>query len=193
MTITKPIKKLVLPLSTVFVLSLPYSSFIFAQSDSAVGWTPELSMRFRRVQGTATSPSGEYIAYAVNTPLMEGINSEFQTHIWVSTADGSRNTQYTRGEYSATSPAFSPDGEYLSFISKRGEGESAKSQVWVMSLFGGEARQLTNAENNVLSYRWSPTGDRVVFSMQDPLSEERKQEIEEQRAVMEPPYFRKRG
>ena len=150
MIMTKPIKKLVLLLSTAFVLSLSYSSFIFSQSDSIDGWTPDLSMQFRRVQGTATSPDGEYIAYVVNTPLMEGTDSEFQTQIWISTADGYRNTQYTRGEYSASSPAFSPDGEYLSFISKRGEGKSAKSQVWVMPLFGGEATQLTNAENNVL-------------------------------------------
>ena len=181
----KTISKTVLLMSAIFTLTLTGNSF--AQSDptgSVSEWTPEFSMQFRRIQGTATSPDGEYIAYVVNTPLMEGSDSEFQTHIWVATKNGLRNTQYTRGDFSASAPAFSPDGEYLSFISKRGEGDEAKSQVWVMPLFGGEARQLTAAENNVSRYRWSPSGDRIAFSMQDPLSEEREKEIEEKRDVI---------
>ena len=181
------ISKTVFPIGAAFALAIAFSGNAFSQSDSddsMTGWTPELSMQFRRIQGTATSPDGEYIAYVVNTPLMEGSDSEFQTHIWIATADGSRNTQYTRGNFSASAPAFSPDSEHLSFISKRGEGDSAKSQVWIMPLFGGEARQLSDAENNVGAFKWSPTGDRIAFSMQDPFSEEREREIEEKRDVI---------
>ena len=181
------ISKTVFRISAIFALAIAFSGNAFSQSnsdDSMIGWTPELSMQFRRIQGTAISPDGEYIAYVVNTPLMEGSDSEFQTHIWIATADGSRNTQYTRGNFSASAPAFSPDSEHLSFISKRGEGDSAKSQVWVMPLFGGEARQLTDAENNVSAYKWSPSGDRIAFFMQDPFSEEREREIEEKRDVI---------
>jgi Tol biopolymer transport system component len=111
----KNISKTVLLISTAFALAIALTSNSFAQSDSGSSvsaWTPELSMQFRRIQGTATSPDGEYIAYVVNTPLMDGSDSEFQTHIWVATKDGSRNTQYTRGDFSASAPAFSPDGEH---------------------------------------------------------------------------------
>lgn len=147
-------------------------------------WSPQLSMQFRRIQGTALSPDGSRVAYTLSTPLMEGTQSKFDSQIWIASSDGSRNTQYTRGEYSASAPAFSPDGEYLSFISKRGEGDAEKSQLWIMPLFGGEARQLTAAENDVTSYRWSPDGDRIAFTMQDPLSAERQKEIEEKRDVI---------
>ncbi|MDP6651347.1 MAG: S9 family peptidase [Gammaproteobacteria bacterium] len=170
--------------AVILCLGLSISPRATAQAEDARGWTPELSMQFRRIQGTAISPDGTHIAYIVNTPLMEGDQSEFRTQIWVVTADGSRNIQYTRADFSATSPAFSPDGENLSFISKRGEGEDEKSQVWVMPLFGGEARPLTKAENNISSYRWSPDGDRIAFTMQDPLSKEREKEIEEKRDVI---------
>lgn len=177
-------KSAMLSLSVAIALGFSVSEFSMAQEEADLAWTPQKSMEFRRIQGTATSADGEFIAYVVSTPKMEGNNSEYLTHIWVATADGSRNTQYTRGEYSATSPSFSPDGQYLSFVSKRGDGEDEKSQVWIMPLFGGEARQLTAADNNVGSYKWSPSGDRVVFSMQDPLSEEREKEIEEKRDVI---------
>ncbi len=172
-----------------FVVSI--ISFLFiaatasvAQTQSDSGWTAELSMQFKRIQGTAVSPDASHIAYIVSEPQMEGKQSEFLTQVWVVTADGSRNIQYTRAEFSAHSPAFSPDGEYLSFISKRGEGKDEKSQIWIMPLFGGEARQLSQAKNDVANYEWSPQGDRIAFSMQDPLSEERQKEVDEKRDVI---------
>jgi len=173
------------PITTV-VISLFASGLVIAQEElaGAPQWTPELSMKFRRIQGTAISADASHVAYIVNTPLMDGEQSEFETQVWVVTADGSRNLQYTRGEFSATAPALSPNGEFLSFISKRGNGENEKSQIWIMPLFGGEARQLTAVENNVSSYRWSPEGDRIAFSMQDPLSKERQKEIDEKRDVI---------
>lgn len=166
-------------------LSLAYP--VAAQDDAAAedaGWTASLSMEFKRVQGTTLSADGSHVAYVLSTPLMEGSDSEFQTHIWVAATDGSSNRQYTRGEYSASSPAFSPDGDYLAFTSKRGEGDAAKTQVWLMPLFGGEARQLTDAEEDVADFEWSPDGRRIAFTMQEPLSAERKKEIEEKRDVI---------
>jgi Tol biopolymer transport system component len=151
-------------------------------SDS--GWTPDLSMEFRRVQSTTLSADGTHVAYVLRTPLMDGSDSEFQSHIWVAGTDGSTNRRYTRGDYSASSPSFSPDGEYLAFSSKRGEAEDAKTQVWLMSLFGGEARQLTDAPENVASFKWSPDGSRIAFTMQDPLSAQRKKQLQEKRDVI---------
>lgn len=148
------------------------------------GWTPDLSMEFRRVQSTTLSADGTHVAYVLRTPLMDGSDSEFQSHIWVAGTDGSTNRRYTRGDYSASSPSFSPDGEYLAFSSKRGEAEDAKTQVWLMSLFGGEARQLTDAPENVATFKWSPDGSRIAFTMQDPLSAERKKQLEEKRDVI---------
>lgn len=165
------------------VLSPLFLSLAFAQSDEN-RWTPELTMKFDRLSGTAVSADGERIAYVVTTPKMAGSDSEYLSHIWVAAADGSSNRQYTRGQNSASSPQFSPDGEWLGFLTKRGEGESARTQVWAMPLFGGEARALTAAEENVASFQWSPDSNRVALTMQDPLSEERKTANEEKRDVI---------
>ena len=168
--------------STLLTINISVAQEAITVSDS--GWTPDLSMEFRRVQSTTLSADGTHVAYVLRTPLMDGSDSEFQSHIWVAGTDGSTNRRYTRGDYSASSPSFSPDGEYLAFSSKRGEAEDAKTQVWLMSLFGGEARQLTDAPENVASFKWSPDGSRIAFTMQDPLSAQRKKQLQEKRDVI---------
>lgn len=143
-------------------------------------WTPALSMRYRAVQGTALSPDGDLVAYVVREPVMEGETSEFRSQIWVASADGRRNTQFTRGEESANSPAFSPDGRFLAFTTAR----SGKNQVWILPLDGGEAEQVTDAESGVASYRWSPDGRHIAYTMPDPKTEEEKAAEKEKRDVI---------
>lgn len=153
-----------------------------AQADDA--WTPAVSMQYRAVSGTAISPDGSRIAFVVREPLMEGPQSEYLSHIWMTDEDGTRAARWTRGEASAGAPQFSPDGLWLSFTSGRdGEGE-AGSQVWALPMAGGEARQLTKAEGSVGGYRWSPDGTRIAFLMRDPPTAKEKKAREEKRDVI---------
>lgn len=158
------------------LLLLPVS--IAAQQ--AEGWTPELSMRYHAVQGTALSPDGSQVAWVVREPVMEGEKSEYLSHIWVADADGGRARQFTRGEHSASSPAFSPDGRHLAFTTSR----SGSNQVWIIPLDGGEAEQLTEADPGVGSFAWSPDGSRVAYTMTDPESDEQKAAVREKRDVI---------
>jgi len=133
-------------------------------------WTSALSMRYHAIQGTALSPDGSLVAYVVREPVMEGEKSEYRSQIWVVPSAGAQPRQYTRGEYSASNPAFSPDGRFLAFTS----GRSGKNQVWVMPVDGGEAAQATDAENGVGSFAWAPDGENLAFTMGDPETEEEK-------------------
>jgi len=133
------------------------------------GWTAENIMKYGNISQTSISPDGSHVAYVVRKAVMEGNKSEYNSQIWVASADGSRDYQYTRGEKSSTSPRFSPDGERIAFLSNRTED---KNQIFIMRLHGGEAEQITSAKSGVGSFRWSPEGNRIAFTMTDPKTDE---------------------
>ncbi|MCH7680008.1 S9 family peptidase [candidate division KSB1 bacterium] len=143
-------------------------------------WTPKLSMKYKSIRGTAMSPDGKWIAYVVREAVMEGEKSEYLSHIWVVSSDGSSDAQYTRGEKSASNPSFSPAGKHLAFTSARTE----KNQVWVMRIRGGEAEQVTEAKSGVDSYQWSPDGKYIAYTMKDPETEEEEKAKKEKRDVI---------
>ncbi len=131
------------------------------------------------VGSPSISPDGSMVAYTIRETKMEGDESEFLTHIWVASTDGSMNRQFTRGDQSVSNPKFSPDGQYLSFTSRR----SGENQVYRMYLNGGEAEQMTHAENGVGNFEWSPDGSRIAYTMSDPQTEEEKKREQEKRDV----------
>jgi dipeptidyl aminopeptidase/acylaminoacyl peptidase len=171
-----------LALSSFLVLAGAPSAGLARQGggDAVDRWTPELSMRYRGVQGTALSHDGTRVAYVVREALTEGEKSEYLSHIWVATADGKSVRQFTRGDRSTGSPSFSPDGRYLAFTASR----SGRNQVWVLPLDGGEAEQVTEAESGVGSYSWSPDGKLLAYTMVDPPSEAERRAEREKRAVI---------
>ena len=143
-------------------------------------WTPALSMRYSQLSGLAISRDGGSVAYVVRKPLMQGEKSEYLSHIWLASSDGTRDRQFTRGAKSASTPSFSPDGQWLAFTTSR----SGKNQLWVIALAGGEARQLTDAKAGVGAYLWSPDGTAIAFVMRDPPTEEEEKAEKEKRDVV---------
>ncbi len=60
--------------------------------------------------------------------------------------DGQQSVQLTYSPDGESSPRWSPDGKYLSFISSR-QGKS--SQVWVMNRQGGAGEKITALKKEV--------------------------------------------
>ncbi len=99
------------------------------------------------------SPDGRWIAFALGP-------NYFETNIFKSPVGGGEPVQLTFFEHAmSSSPAWSPDGQRIAFISDQG----GTSRVWVISANGGAAQPLeyTNASDTNNRVVWRPSSDIV--------------------------------
>ncbi len=82
---------------------------------------------------------------------------------WVDTATKeTRRLTHTDGQLST--PRWSPDGQWISFLAARGsEPDAELAQVWLLSASGGEAFPLTEAPEGVLHYAWAPDSNSIYY------------------------------
>ncbi|HEX3121332.1 MAG TPA: S9 family peptidase [Candidatus Acidoferrum sp.] len=125
---------------------------------------PDDYYRMREVGAPQISPDGKWIAYTVTT--MNRDLDRLETQIWTVDWEGTQNLQMTFGPESASSPKWSPDGKYLSFLSSRKDdkGES-KAQIWLLDRRGGEAQPLTDVKRDIGGFSWSPDGKKIVLQL----------------------------
>jgi dipeptidyl aminopeptidase/acylaminoacyl peptidase len=142
------------------------------------GWTTDLIMKVKRIPAVVPSPDGTRVAYVVSEAQMEGEKSEFLSQIHVAAADGSGGFQLTRGDKSATSPRWSPDGQWIAFLSSRGD---TKTQIFRIRVAGGEAEPVTAEKGSVAGFEWSPDGKTFAFLMTDPRTDEDEKAAKEKR------------
>src|SRR5579872_6454306 len=109
--------------------------------------------QFKILSRPRMSPDGKRVAFVVTT--IDERNHAYRSAIRVIPAQGGATRRFTSAATNAHSPAWSPDGRWLAFVSER-EGEQAgkddkeqkrrgkgKPQIWLIPTDGGEAFQLT--------------------------------------------------
>jgi dipeptidyl aminopeptidase/acylaminoacyl peptidase len=137
------------------IASMVCSGAAFGQTKHAI--TVEDLLKVHRISGPEVSRDGKWVAYAVSTPDME--TNRGVSNIWmVSSADGEA-VQVTQGGRD-NSPAWSPDGKHLAFLSAR----DGSSQVYVISMDGGEARKVTQLSTGADLFKWAPDGKAIAFT-----------------------------
>ncbi|HEY8103687.1 MAG TPA: S9 family peptidase [Gaiellaceae bacterium] len=110
-------------------------------------------------------PGGQEVAYVVWS--IDGDANEYRQSIWLAPVDGSEPPRrFTTGTNDAQ-PRWSPDGDRLAFVSKRG-GDDAHRQLYVLPVGGGEPECLTDLKEDVGEPAWSPDGTKLVFSARVP-------------------------
>ena len=125
--------------------------------------TLEDAAKLQRVGGPVISPDGEWIVYSVSQ--VDTKEDKSQGHLWMVKWDGSVHLQLTYGKEGASSPKFSPDGRYISFLSSR-PGPAKGEQIWVMDRRGGEAEQFTAiTDQEIGGYSWSPDAKTLLLTL----------------------------
>ena len=136
-------------------------AFLFPLSDLYAekrAFTIEDLYRIKPVSDLQMSPDGNSLLYAIATHDLPRAKSA--THLWIMDIDGQHPRQITHSEKGETSPLFSPDGQWISFVSSR----DGKPNLYLMPVHGGEARRLTNISTGVSDPLWSPDSKSLAFS-----------------------------
>ncbi len=119
--------------------------------------------RLKSVGSPALSPDGTRVAYVVTTVLED--ENRRHSEVWLANADGSGEPiRLTSPSFSASNPAWTPDGGHLYFSSRRPAPTGEPSGgPWFLRMDGasGEAFQIEGLD---ASPTFSPDGRWIVFT-----------------------------
>ncbi|MBK8596345.1 MAG: S9 family peptidase [Holophagales bacterium] len=119
--------------------------------------TIEELLKVKGVAEPAIAPGGRSLAFTVTTTDLPAVKR--WTNLWRVDADGKNARALTVLDKRDASPAYSPDGATLAFLSTR----SGTPQVWVLPLAGGEPEKKTDVPGGVGAFRFSPDGKRLFL------------------------------
>lgn len=128
----------------------------------------ELFVDIARPQDVRISKDGKQVVYVVQGMTRKDSGST-KTSIWLATV-GEKNSarQLTDGEYNDSSPAFSPDGYSIAFISDRTE-VGKDNDLFLMHLKDTtNVTKLTSSseQGTVDAFQWTPDGYSIIFNAQ---------------------------
>jgi len=105
------------------------------------------------------SPDGRWAAVEVTTYDMK--ENAGTSDIWLVATDASSQRRLTTHPARDSAPAWSPDGKWIAFLSKR-EGDE-QAQIYLISPTGGEARRLTKVPTGASALKWFPDSKHIAF------------------------------
>jgi dipeptidyl aminopeptidase/acylaminoacyl peptidase len=143
--------------------TLRFCSLLFPALLAAAVPSIDQNLSLRSAAAPRISPDGKHVAYEVSKTNWD--DNAFETEIWIAATASPHNPyQLTSAKKSSSSPAWSPDGRQLAFLSDR----DGKKQLYVISPIGGEAREISKSETAIVAFKWMPNGKSLVYSAPDP-------------------------
>lgn len=127
--------------------------------------SPHASIGLDFIDGRTTvaqpsfSPDGAHVAYVVATASVA--DNKPTVRIWLD------DQPMTAGPVD-TNPTWSPDGRFLAFTSRRGEGPGEATLHVLPVGVPGEVRTVATMSDGVDSPRWSPDGRWIAFTSRTP-------------------------
>jgi dipeptidyl aminopeptidase/acylaminoacyl peptidase len=100
------------------------------------------------------SPDGKFILF--NLRRFDDLNR--LDIVLLEVATGKQITLYGKPSTRATSPKWSPDGKWISFISQ----ETGREELYLIKPDGEGLHPLTNAGQDIFQYEWSPSARQML-------------------------------
>ncbi|HIA04585.1 MAG TPA: hypothetical protein EYN66_22260, partial [Myxococcales bacterium] len=135
--------------------------------------SPHNITRIQQVMDAVISPDGHSIAYVkwVQSEPFKDADGSGWRELHVIRKDG-KSRSYVQGDVKVRGIQWTPDGQGISFLTKRGSDK--QNNLYVISLSGGEAERVLTHSSGISSYQWHPSGKKVAFLARSSTSKAKK-------------------
>ncbi len=125
--------------------------------------TAEDLWKVQRPSSPTLSPDGSQACVAVTKYDMD--ENKGSTHLWLLSTFGGEARELTQCGEKDGQPQWSPNGDAIAFVARRGEGKNAdeEPQIYLIAPDGGEAKRLTNMATGVSGIKWFADGKKIAF------------------------------
>ena len=124
------------------------------------------------VRNSLLSPDGRHVFYSLEK-LDWGKNKHINTY-YLCDSEGKDKKIFLREGLEGSRFQFSPDSQYLSFLSKKDK----KNQIFLIPVGGGEAHSISDHTVSINDYRWLKDTSGIVFLADEARTEKEQKEYD---------------
>ena len=140
-------------------------------------WKPEDVVYAETINDFSLSPDTRSLVWIRGEGDKE--KDERVSNLFLTSLVADRTVQLTRGNNSVSLPQWSPDGEWIAFLSSHprqgAKPDTAGTQIWLISAHGGEAYPLTELERAPRRVQWLDKDTLIFSAAEDPSAYEQAQ------------------